>query len=74
MLNDQDENENTLDQLSFFDGIRRRYDLTPSILLILAFITLFFLIFLIYPLLYVFKEAFWIDGKFNLTFFKLMAN
>lgn len=73
MLNDQDENENTLDPPSFFDSIRRRYDLTPSILLILGFITLFFLIFLIYPLLYVFKEAFWIDGKFNLTFFKLMV-
>ena len=73
MLNDRDENENTLNQIPFFDSIRRRYDLTPSILFILASISLFFIIFLIYPLLYVFKEAFWIEGKFNLTFFKLMV-
>lgn len=55
------------------DKIRRRYDLTPSICLILALTTLFFVVFLIYPLLYVFKEAFWIGNTFNLTYFKLMV-
>ncbi len=55
------------------DKIRRRYDLTPSISLILALTTLFFVVFLIYPLLYVFKEAFWIGNTFNLTYFKLMV-
>lgn len=55
------------------DKIRRRYDLTPSISLILALTTLFFVVFLIYPLLYVFKEAFWIGSTFSLTYFKLMV-
>ena len=55
------------------DKIRRRYDLTPSISLILALTTLFFVVFLIYPLLYVFKEAFWIGNTFSLTYFKLMV-
>ena len=55
------------------NNIRRRYDLTPSICIILALTTLFFVVFLIYPLLYVFKEAFWIENTFNLTYFKLMV-
>ena len=58
---------------SFFDKIRRQYDFTPSITLIFGLTILFFTVFLIYPLLYVFKEAFWIESKFNLTYFKLMV-
>ena len=50
----------------------RIYDLTPSVLLILLPIILFFIAFLIYPLLYVVKASFWIDGRFTLTFFKLI--
>ncbi len=73
MLNNIEENDNPLEALSFLDRIRRNYDLTPPIVLILGLITLFFFVFLIYPLLYVFKEAFWIEKKFNLTFFKLMV-
>lgn len=73
MLNRQEEKDNSPNKLSLIDKIRRKYDLTPSITLVLGLITLFFVIFLIYPLLYVFKEAFWIKNKFDLTFFKLMV-
>jgi iron(III) transport system permease protein len=51
----------------------RKYDLTPSVFFILIPLILFFTIFLIYPLLYIFKESFWINGSFNLTYFKLMV-
>tara|TARA_B100000809_G_scaffold257409_1_gene298932 strand:- start:1006 stop:2715 length:1710 start_codon:yes stop_codon:yes gene_type:complete len=40
--------------------------------LILLPIALFFLIFLIYPLLYTFKEAFWISSSFSLEYFQLI--
>ena len=73
MLNRPEADQNTYTSLSFMDKIRRRYDLTPSITLILGLTTLFFALFLIYPLLYVFKEAFWIQNKFDLTYFKLMV-
>lgn len=72
MFNRQEAQDNPFKNLSLSDKIRRKYDLTPTTTLILGLITLFFVIFLIYPLLYVFKESFWIDGKFNLSFFKLM--
>lgn len=73
MLNRQEAQQNTQNNLSFIDRLKRQYDLTPSITLILGLTTLFFVVFLIYPLLYVFKEAFWIENKFNLTYFKLMV-
>ena len=73
MFNRQEAQDNPFKNLSLSDKIRRKYDLTPNITLILGLITLFFVIFLIYPLLYVFKESFWIGGKFNLSFFKLMV-
>ncbi len=57
---------------SLRDRIARKYELTPTISLILGVTTLFFALFLIYPLLYVFKEAFWIENKFNIAYFKLM--
>ncbi len=43
-----------------------------SVHIILFPILLFFVAFLIYPLLYIFKAAFWIDGRFTLTYFQLM--
>ncbi len=73
MLNRQEATESTQKNLSLMDRIRRRYDLTPPITVVLGLTTLFFLVFLIYPLLYVFKEAFWIENRFNLTYFKLMV-
>lgn len=45
----------------------------PSVFLILSPILLFFAAFLIYPLLYIFRAAFWIDGNFTLTYFQLMV-
>lgn len=73
MFNSQEAKDNPLNNVSLIDKIRRKYDLTPSVTLILGLITLFFGIFLIYPLLYTFKEAFWIENKFDLTYFKLMV-
>ena len=73
MFNRPEAKDNTLNNLSLIDKIRRKYDLTPSITLILVLTTLFFVAFLIYPLLYVFKEAFWIENRFDLTYFKLMV-
>ena len=73
MLDRQEAEQSTQNKLSFIDKLRRQYDLTPSITVVLGLTTLFFLLFLIYPLLYVFKEAFWIENKFNLTYFKLMV-
>ena len=73
MLNRPEADQNTYTSLSFMDKFRRRYDLTPSITLVLGLTTLFFVLFLVYPLLYVFKEAFWIQNKFDLTYFKLMV-
>ena len=73
MLNRQKAIESTQRNLSLMDRIRRQYDLTPPTTVVLGLTTLFFLLFLIYPLLYVFKEAFWIESRFNLTYFKLMV-
>ena len=42
MFNPQQENDNLLNNLSFIDKIKRKYDLTPSIILILGLTTLFF--------------------------------
>lgn len=44
-----------------------------SVFLLLLPIVLFFTVFLIYPLLYIFKESFWIDGSFSLSYFKLIV-
>ena len=73
MLDQQKTGETPYTNLSLMEKIKRKYDLTPSISLVLGLTTLFFLVFLIYPLLYVFKEAFWIDNKFTLAYFKLMV-
>ncbi len=50
----------------------RRYDLTPSTIIFLSFLFLFFLLFLALPLLYVFQQAFFENGRPTLTFFTLM--
>ena len=73
MFNRQEAKDNPHLKLTLIEKIRRKYDLTPSITLILGLTTLFFAIFLIYPLLYVFKEAFWVGNKFTLKYFELMA-
>ena len=51
----------------------RKYDLTPSVLLLLLPIIFFFFVFLIYPLLYIFKESFWINDHLSIEYFKLMV-
>ena len=73
MFNRQESKGAAASYQSLMGRIARKYDLTPSISLILGLTTLFFVLFLIYPLIYVFKEAFWIENKFNLTYFKLMV-
>lgn len=52
----------------------RRYDLTPARVVFLAGLLLFFAAFMIYPLAYVLKGAFWVDGRFTLTFFWLVLS
>lgn len=73
MLKRQEEKDYLYENLSIIEKIKRKYDLTPPIIVILSLTTLFFLIFLIYPLLYVFKEAFWIDNKINFAYCKLIV-
>ena len=53
-------------------AILKKRTLSYSTLLIFLPIALFFLIFLIYPLLYTFKEAFWINSSFSIEYFKLI--
>ena len=53
-------------------AILKKRTLSYSTLLVFLPIALFFLIFLIYPLLYTFKEAFWIDSSISLEYFKLI--
>ena len=57
----------------FSESISKRYDLTPGVSLFLIFLIAFFGLFLAYPIAYIIKGAFWINGGFKLTFFKLMV-
>ncbi len=50
----------------------RRHDLTPGTMASTLGIWAFFALFLAYPLAHVFVRAFWVDGHFSLTFFRLM--
>ena len=45
----------------------------PSVFLLLLPIILFFTVFLIYPLLYIFKESLWINNRLSLSYFKLIV-
>ena len=53
-------------------SLLKQYDLTPSTLFFLLMLATFFVLFLAYPLAYVFSQAFYVNGKFSVTFFKLM--
>jgi iron(III) transport system permease protein len=50
----------------------RRYDLNPATALVLAFLWLFFIVFMLYPLGHVFSNAFFTADGFSLAFMKLM--
>ncbi|MGZ9257647.1 MAG: hypothetical protein ACXW50_24725, partial [Candidatus Binatia bacterium] len=50
----------------------RRYDLTAGNAVVLIFLWLFFLVFMLYPLGYVFSNAFFTEDGFSLVFMKLM--
>ena len=47
-------------------------DMTPGLTGFLILLAVFFGLFLVYPLLYVFLNAFYTDGRFSMTFFELM--
>ncbi len=49
-----------------------RHDLTFWRLISLLLLLVFFGLFLIYPLIFVFRNALYVNGKFTLTFFRLM--
>lgn len=55
-------------------AILSKYDLSLSTTIFLLLLAAFFGLFLFYPLIYIFKGAFWIDGKFSIKFFQIMAN
>src|SRR5919109_160078 len=50
----------------------RRYDLNPGNAAVLIFLWLFFIVFMLYPLGYVFTNAFFTSEGFSLIFMKLM--
>ena len=50
----------------------RRYDLNPANAAVLIFLWLFFILFMLYPLVYVFSHAFFTPEGFSLVFIKLM--
>ncbi|MCD6334966.1 MAG: iron ABC transporter permease [Candidatus Latescibacteria bacterium] len=50
----------------------KKHDLTPTNMIFLAALAAFFAAFLFYPLSHTFTHAFYVDGRFTLTFFKLM--
>jgi iron(III) transport system permease protein len=50
----------------------KRYDFTPSTLIFLIVLIVFFALFLVYPMGYVFSQAFFSQGRFSLEFFKLI--
>ena len=50
----------------------RRYDLNPANAAVLIFLWLFFIVFMLYPLGYVFSNAFFTTEGFSLVFMKLM--
>jgi iron(III) transport system permease protein len=52
----------------------RRYDLSPVTAGILLALWCFFIVFMLYPLVYVFSGAFFTDEGFSLVFFKLMLS
>ena len=45
----------------------------PSVFLLLLPIVFFFTVFLVYPLLYIFKGSLWIDDRLSLSYFKLIV-
>ncbi|MBD3180803.1 ABC transporter permease subunit [Candidatus Poribacteria bacterium] len=57
-----------MNKRSFFS----KYDLTLSTSVFLLLLICFFALFLFYPLVYVFSQAFIVDGKISFAFFKLM--
>jgi len=50
----------------------RRYDLNPANAAVLIFLWMFFIVFMLYPLGYVFSNAFFTTEGFSLIFIKLM--
>jgi iron(III) transport system permease protein len=52
----------------------RRYDLSPANAGVLFFLWFFFIVFMLYPLGYVFSGAFFTDEGFSLVFFGLMLS
>lgn len=52
--------------------LRRRYDLTPATAAVLVLLWAFFILFMLYPLGYVFSHAFFTPEGFSLAFMKLL--
>ncbi|MCZ6636053.1 MAG: iron ABC transporter permease [bacterium] len=50
----------------------RRFDLTPTMVIFLLGLGVFFILFLVYPLWYAIVRSVYVDGSFRLTFYELM--
>jgi len=48
----------------------KKHDLSAAVTVLLVGLAAFFAAFLFYPLLYMFRHAFWVDGEFSLVFFQ----
>jgi iron(III) transport system permease protein len=55
-----------------YKSLSKRYDLTPTTLIFLLVLIAFFVLFLAYPIAYVFSQAFFINGRLSVNFFKIM--
>jgi len=52
--------------------VLRRFDLTPTMVIFLLGLGVFFILFLVYPLWYAIVRSVYVDGSFRLTFYELM--
>lgn len=50
----------------------KKYDFTPGTMILLGLLAVFFAVFLIYPMIYVFIQSLYVDGRVSLSFFKLI--
>jgi len=56
----------------FNKSLLKQYDLTPTTLFFLVVLATFFALFLAYPIAYVFSQAFYVNGRLSVSFFRLM--
>lgn len=53
-------------------SLLKQYDLTPTTLFFLFVLAIFFALFLAYPIAYVFSQAFYVNGRLSVSFFRMI--